>query len=138
MARWRSRARRPARATFFGAYAQWAATSPPAWDDVAWLARLLDGPFLVKGITRVDDAQRAVDAEATAISVSNHGGKDLDGTRICLEQLRKTTTYRCPDRVPSGTGWPGRSQRRRAEGASRPRARARSTASPRRCVPSLA
>ncbi|HEY2127552.1 MAG TPA: alpha-hydroxy-acid oxidizing protein, partial [Streptosporangiaceae bacterium] len=60
--------------TFFGAYAQWAATPPPAWEDVAWLRQLWGGPFLVKGITRVDDAKRAVDAGATAVSVSNHGG----------------------------------------------------------------
>jgi pre-mycofactocin synthase len=73
--------------TFFGAYAQWAATPPPAWDDVAWLAQLWDGPFLVKGITRVDDAKRAVDAGATAISVSNHGGNDMDGTPATIRAL---------------------------------------------------
>src|SRR5256886_612114 len=73
--------------TFFGAYAQWAATPPPAWDDVAWLAQLWDGPFLVKGITRIDDARRAVDAGATAISVSNHGGNDLDGTPATIRVL---------------------------------------------------
>src|SRR5690348_8183561 len=73
--------------TFFGAYAQWAATPPPAWDDVAWLAQLWGGPFLVKGITRVDDAKRAVDAGATAISVSNHGGNDLDGTPATIRAL---------------------------------------------------
>jgi heme/flavin dehydrogenase (mycofactocin system) len=73
--------------TFFGAYAQWAATPPPSWDDVAWLRQLWGGPFLVKGITRVDDAQRAVDAGATAISVSNHGGNDLDGTPATIRVL---------------------------------------------------
>ncbi len=73
--------------TFFGAYAQWAATPPPAWDDVAWLAQLWGGPFLVKGITRIDDAKRAVDAGATAISVSNHGGNDLDGTPATIRAL---------------------------------------------------
>jgi pre-mycofactocin synthase len=73
--------------TFFGAYAQWAATPPPAWDDVAWLAQLWDGPFLVKGITRVDDAKRAVEAGATAVSVSNHGGNDLDGTPATIRAL---------------------------------------------------
>jgi heme/flavin dehydrogenase (mycofactocin system) len=73
--------------TFFGAYAQWAATPPPSWDDVAWLAQLWGGPFLVKGITRVDDAQRAVDAGATAISVSNHGGNDMDGTPATIRAL---------------------------------------------------
>jgi heme/flavin dehydrogenase (mycofactocin system) len=73
--------------TFFGAYAQWAATPPPAWDDVAWLRQLWGGPFLVKGITRIDDAKRAVDAGASAISVSNHGGNDLDGTPATIRAL---------------------------------------------------
>jgi pre-mycofactocin synthase len=73
--------------TFFGAYAQWAATPPPTWDDVAWLRQLWGGPFLVKGITRIDDAKRAVDAGATAISVSNHGGNDLDGTPATIRAL---------------------------------------------------
>ena len=73
--------------TFFGAYAQWAATPPPAWEDVAWLRQLWGGPFLVKGITRVDDAKRAVDAGATAVSVSNHGGNDLDGTPATIRAL---------------------------------------------------
>jgi len=73
--------------TFFGAYAQWAATPPTTWDDVAWLRQLWGGPFLVKGITRIDDARRAVDAGATAISVSNHGGNDLDGTPATIRAL---------------------------------------------------
>jgi heme/flavin dehydrogenase (mycofactocin system) len=73
--------------TFFGAYGQWAATPPPTWDDVAWLRQLWGGPFLVKGITRTDDAKRAVDAGATAISVSNHGGNDLDGTPATIRVL---------------------------------------------------
>jgi heme/flavin dehydrogenase (mycofactocin system) len=73
--------------TFFGAYAQWAATPPSAWEDVAWLRELWGGPFLVKGITRIDDAKRAVDAGATAISVSNHGGNDLDGTPATIRAL---------------------------------------------------
>src|SRR6185437_5536309 len=73
--------------TFFGAYAQWAATPPPSWDDVAWLRQLWGGPFLVKGITRIDDAKRAVDAGATAVSVSNHGGNDLDGTPATIRAL---------------------------------------------------
>jgi len=66
--------------TFFDAYRQWAATPPPAWEDVRWLREQWGGPFMLKGVTRVDDAKRAVDAGATAISVSNHGGNDLDGT----------------------------------------------------------
>ena len=73
--------------TFFGAYGQWAATAPPSWDDVRWLAEQWGGPFMVKGITRVDDAKRAADAGATAISVSNHGGNDLDGTPATIRVL---------------------------------------------------
>jgi len=66
--------------TFFGAYGQWMASAPPSWDDVAWLRTQWGGPFMLKGVTRVDDAKRAVDAGVTAISVSNHGGNNLDGT----------------------------------------------------------
>src|SRR6201993_1954549 len=73
--------------TFFGAYAQWAATPPPTWDDVAWLRQLWGGPFLVQGAPRVDDATRAVDAGATAVSVSNHGGNDMDGTPATIRAL---------------------------------------------------
>ena len=65
---------------FFEAYGEWMGTVPPTWDDVAWLRREWGGPFMVKGIGRVDDARRAVDAGVTAISVSNHGGNNLDGT----------------------------------------------------------
>jgi pre-mycofactocin synthase len=73
--------------TFFGAYGQWMTTMPPTWQDVAWLRELWGGPFLVKGITRIDDAKRAVDAGATAVSVSNHGGNDLDGTPATIRVL---------------------------------------------------
>jgi pre-mycofactocin synthase len=73
--------------TFFGAYRQWMTTQPPTWEDVAWLRQLWGGPFLVKGISRVDDARRAVDAGATAVSVSNHGGNDLDGTPATIRVL---------------------------------------------------
>jgi pre-mycofactocin synthase len=73
--------------TFFGAYGQWAQTTPPSWEDVAWLRSQWDGPFMVKGITRIDEAKRAVDAGATAISVSNHGGNNLDGTPATIRLL---------------------------------------------------
>jgi L-lactate dehydrogenase (cytochrome)/glycolate oxidase len=66
--------------TFFGAYGEWMQTPLPTWDDVAWLREQWGGPFMLKGICRVDDAQRAVDAGVTAISVSNHGGNNLDST----------------------------------------------------------
>ena len=73
---------------FFGAYGTWMGTPPPSWEDVAWLREQWGGPFMVKGICRVDEAQRAVDAGATAISVSNHGGNNLDGTPAPIRVLQ--------------------------------------------------
>jgi heme/flavin dehydrogenase (mycofactocin system) len=73
--------------TFFGAYGQWMQTNPPSWEDVAWLRAQWDGPFMLKGVTRVDDAKRAVDAGVSAISVSNHGGNNLDGTPATIRLL---------------------------------------------------
>jgi len=73
--------------TFFGAYGQWMGTAPASWEDVAWLRSQWDGPFMVKGITRVDEAKRAVDAGVSAISVSNHGGNNLDGTPATIRLL---------------------------------------------------
>lgn len=74
--------------TFFGAYGEWMQTPPPSWDDVAWLRAQWDGPFLLKGVMRIDDAKRAVDAGVSAISVSNHGGNNLDGTPASIRALR--------------------------------------------------
>jgi len=73
--------------TFFGAYGQWMQSTPPSWDDVAWLRSRWGGPFMLKGVTRIDDAKRAVDAGVTAISVSNHGGNNLDGTPATIRLL---------------------------------------------------
>ncbi|KZF08289.1 alpha-hydroxy-acid oxidizing enzyme [Rhodococcus sp. EPR-157] len=73
--------------TFFGAYRDWMASPLPTWEDIAWLREQWEGPFMLKGITRVDDAQRAVDAGVTAISVSNHGGNNLDGTPATIRIL---------------------------------------------------
>ena len=73
--------------TFFGAYGEWMQTPPPSWADVAWLREQWRAPFLLKGVTRVDDARRAVDAGVTAISVSNHGGNNLDGTPATIRAL---------------------------------------------------
>ncbi|WP_088286114.1 pre-mycofactocin synthase MftD [Kineosporia sp. A_224] len=72
---------------FFAAYGQWMMTPPPTWDDVAWLRKQWDGPFMLKGVIRVDDAKRAVDAGVSAISVSNHGGNNLDGTPASIRAL---------------------------------------------------
>lgn len=73
--------------TFFGAYGQWMQTALPTWDDVEWLRKEWGGPFMLKGVMRVDDARRAVDAGVTAISVSNHGGNNLDGTPAPIRAL---------------------------------------------------
>jgi L-lactate dehydrogenase (cytochrome)/glycolate oxidase len=73
--------------TFFGAYGEWMQTPPPTWDDVKWLREEWGGPFLLKGVSRVDDARRAVDAGVTAISVSNHGGNNLDTTPATIRLL---------------------------------------------------
>jgi heme/flavin dehydrogenase (mycofactocin system) len=73
--------------TFFGAYGQWMQSPLPTWDDVRWLREQWDGPFMLKGVIRVDDARRAVDAGVTAISVSNHGGNNLDGTPATIRAL---------------------------------------------------
>lgn len=73
--------------TFFGAYYEWMQTPPPSWEDVEWLRKEWGGPFLLKGITRVDDAKRAVDIGADAISVSNHGGNNLDTTPATIRCL---------------------------------------------------
>ena len=50
------------------------------WDDAAALRALWPGPFVIKGVQSVADAKRAVEAGATAIMISNHGGRQLDGT----------------------------------------------------------
>jgi len=73
--------------TFFAAYGQWIQSELPTWDDIAWMREQWNGPFLLKGITRIDDAKRAVAAGVTAISVSNHGGNNLDGTPATIRCL---------------------------------------------------
>ncbi|HKZ15030.1 MAG TPA: pre-mycofactocin synthase MftD [Solirubrobacterales bacterium] len=75
--------------TFFGAYGEWMMTPPPTWEDLAWLRAQWGGdrPFMLKGVTHPDDARRAVEIGCTAISVSNHGGNNLDGTPATIRNL---------------------------------------------------
>lgn len=73
--------------TFFGAYAEWMQTPPATWEDIAWLRSQWEGPFLLKGICRVDDAKAAVQAGFSAISVSNHGGNNIDTTPAPIRVL---------------------------------------------------
>jgi heme/flavin dehydrogenase (mycofactocin system) len=73
--------------TFFAAYGEWMGTPAPTWEDLRWLISWWDGPVMIKGIARPDDARRALDAGATAISVSNHGGNNLDGQPASIRTL---------------------------------------------------
>ena len=57
------------------------------WDDVAKMVKLWDGQFCLKGIMSVEDAKRAVDIGCTGIVISNHGGRQLDGSRSPFDQL---------------------------------------------------
>jgi heme/flavin dehydrogenase (mycofactocin system) len=72
---------------FFGAYGEWMSTPPPTWQDIAWMREQWGGPFLVKGVMHPDDARQAVAIGADAISVSNHGGNNLDGTPASIRAL---------------------------------------------------
>jgi heme/flavin dehydrogenase (mycofactocin system) len=82
--------------TFFGAYYEWMTTPPPSWEDVAWMreqwGQISGTPFVLKGVARVDDARRAVDAGVDALSVSNHGGNNLDGTPAAIRLLHPIAT----------------------------------------------
>ena len=57
------------------------------WDDVAEMVRQWDGQFCLKGVMSVEDAHRAVDIGCTGIILSNHGGRQLDGSRTAFDQL---------------------------------------------------
>ena len=78
--------------TFFGAYYEWMTTPPPTWEDVEWMRKEWNGPFLLNGVCRIDDAKRALDAGVNAISVSNHGGNNLDGTPAAIRVLHPIVT----------------------------------------------
>jgi L-lactate dehydrogenase (cytochrome) len=57
------------------------------WDDVAEMVRQWNGQFCLKGIMSAADAKRAVEIGCTGIVVSNHGGRQLDGSRASFDQL---------------------------------------------------
>ncbi|RUX31314.1 alpha-hydroxy-acid oxidizing protein [Mesorhizobium sp. M7A.F.Ca.US.011.01.1.1] len=57
------------------------------WDDVAEMVKLWSGPFCLKGVMSVEDARRAVDIGCSGIVLSNHGGRQLDGSRAAFDQL---------------------------------------------------
>ena len=58
------------------------------WDDAEYCIKKWNGPFALKGVMSVEDAKRAVDIGCTAIIISNHGGRQLDGSRTPFDQLK--------------------------------------------------
>ena len=65
---------------------QWIA-EPPTWDDLSWIREEFQGDVIVKGVLFPDDAKRAVDHGASAVIVSNHGGRQLDGVPATFDVL---------------------------------------------------
>jgi len=63
------------------------AASAVNWSDLRWIRELWRGPIVVKGVLTGEDAKRAVDEGAAAVSVSNHGGRQLDGVRPSIRAL---------------------------------------------------
>jgi L-lactate dehydrogenase (cytochrome) len=62
------------------------------WNDLEWIRRLWPGPLVIKGVLTGDDARRAADEGATAVVVSNHGGRQLDGVPASLRALPEVVT----------------------------------------------
>ena len=63
------------------------ASSAVTWADFRWIRDCWRGPIVVKGVLTGDDARRAVDEGAAAVSVSNHGGRQLDCVPAALRAL---------------------------------------------------
>ena len=60
-----------------------------SWSDAEEIRKYWDGPFCLKGIMSKEDAQNAVKIGASAIMISNHGGRQLDGSRTPFDQLKE-------------------------------------------------
>ena len=59
------------------------------WDDIAKMVQDWNGEFCLKGVMTVEDAKRAVQIGCTGIVLSNHGGRQLDGSRTPFDQLKE-------------------------------------------------
>ena len=57
------------------------------WKDAEYCVKKWGGPFALKGVMSVEDAKKAIDIGCTAIMISNHGGRQLDGSRAPFDQL---------------------------------------------------
>jgi L-lactate dehydrogenase (cytochrome) len=62
-------------------------SSTVTWEDLHWIRDLWRGPVVVKGVLTGDDARRAIDEGASAVVVSNHGGRQLDCVPASLRVL---------------------------------------------------
>ena len=60
-----------------------------SWKDAEYCIKRWGGPFALKGVMSVEDAKRAIDIGASAIMLSNHGGRQLDGSSAPFDQLEK-------------------------------------------------
>ncbi len=58
------------------------------WKDAEYCVKRWNGPFALKGIMSVEDAKKAIDIGCSAIMISNHGGRQLDGSRSPFDQLK--------------------------------------------------
>jgi isopentenyl diphosphate isomerase/L-lactate dehydrogenase-like FMN-dependent dehydrogenase len=63
------------------------ASSTVTWDDLKWIRNLWPGPLVIKGVLTGEDARRSIGEGASAVVVSNHGGRQLDGVRASLRAL---------------------------------------------------
>ncbi|MFY9744111.1 MAG: alpha-hydroxy acid oxidase [Candidatus Sulfotelmatobacter sp.] len=63
------------------------AESAVTWADLKWIREVWSGPIVIKGVLTAEDARRSIDEGAAAISVSNHGGRQLDGVPASLRAL---------------------------------------------------
>ena len=59
-----------------------------SWKDAEYCAKKWNGPFALKGVMSVEDAKKAIDIGCTAIMISNHGGRQLDGSRSPFDQVK--------------------------------------------------
>ena len=58
------------------------------WKDAEYCVKKWNGPFALKGVMSIEDAKRAIDIGCTAIMISNHGGRQLDGSRSPFDQVK--------------------------------------------------
>ena len=87
------------------------------WNDVAEMVQHWNGQFCLKGVMSVEDAKRAAEIGCTGIVLSNHGGRQLDGSRAPFDQLAEVVDA-VGDRLRCDDGRRSPARHARAEGAS--------------------